>query len=381
MKKLLLVGNYVADRQHSMLRYAAWLESNLKRNGFEVDLIQPDVLFGRLAGSSPVALKWLGYVDKLIVFPFRLLAVARRYQAVHICDHVNAVYHPVIRGRPVIVTCHDLLGVRVALGEFLGQQTRLSGRILQKWVLAALKRVQFVCCVSQATRDDFVRLCDGDGRHVGIIHNPVSGFAPLPGDEADILLRDAGIDPDRRFFFHVGTNTWYKNRIGVLALFDALRRRKRFQQFDLVLAGQGLTDQLQTVIADHALDDRVRVVTDPSVQLLRALYGKSSALLFISLHEGFGWPIIEAQACGCPVITSNREPMKSIGGTAAFVVEADAPVESAARIDDQWPWICAQRLTSIENAKRFREDDVLEKYLAFYQFVFQKWDAASQGTR
>ena len=69
-------------------------------------------------------------------------------------------------------------------------------------------------------------------------------------------------------------------------------------------------------------------VVEPSDEDLRSLYSGAAALLFPSLYEGFGWPLIEAQSCGCPVITSNRSPMTEVAGSAALYI--DPANESAA---------------------------------------------------
>ena len=112
---------------------------------------------------------------------------------------------------------------------------------------------------------------------------------------------------------------------------------------------------------------RVKEIVSPSSALLRALYSKASALLFTSLVEGFGWPIIEAQACGCPVITSNREPMKSIGGKdAALLVDPDRPAEAAKTIGDRWQWLSSRKDASLGNAARFSQQKAADEYFAFF---------------
>ena len=75
----------------------------------------------------------------------------------------------------------------------------------------------------------------------------------------------------------------------------------------------------------NGLRDRVIELTNITNEDLRALYSKATALLFPSLREGFGWPIIEAQACGCPVFTSDRVPMTEVGGDAAIYLDPTDP--------------------------------------------------------
>ena len=76
--KILLVGNYALDKQASMLRYADMLRRQMSARGHQVEVIQPETVFGGL-GSESTARKWLGYVDKYLLFPFRLWARARKF--------------------------------------------------------------------------------------------------------------------------------------------------------------------------------------------------------------------------------------------------------------------------------------------------------------
>jgi glycosyltransferase involved in cell wall biosynthesis len=149
----------------------------------------------------------------------------------------------------------------------------------------------------------------------------------------------------------------------------------------MVCAGARLSSELNSELDRLGIRSRIIEVVSPSSSLLLALYNKASALLFVSLHEGFGWPIIEAQACGCPVITSNRDPMKSIAGDAALTVDPTLPVEAAKSISSRWEWICGQREASIRNAASFSPDFIADQYVAFYQDADIFPAAGKRGSR
>jgi len=111
------------------------------------------------------------------------------------------------------------------------------------------------------------------------------------------------------------------------------------------------------------------VVENPENELLEALYSSALVLLYPSRYEGFGWPIIEAQACACPVICADREPMADVGGDAALT----APIEDEAamarallRLSDP-----AERARwsekSLRNAQRFVAGDPIAQYIALYR--------------
>src|SRR5947208_15286191 len=81
---------------------------------------------------------------------------------VHICDHSNAMYGGSAAQTPVVVTCHDLLAVRGALGEETNCPASVTGKILQRWILRGLRRAKVVTCVSQATEADARRVVSSD---------------------------------------------------------------------------------------------------------------------------------------------------------------------------------------------------------------------------
>src|SRR5258708_722987 len=109
--KILLIGNYIPDQQESMQRFANMLEVGLTQLGHEVRLIRPEPFFGKIRPSPEGFGKWLGYIDKFLLFPSRLRKAIAWADVVHICDHSDAFYTKYIQNKPHLVTCHDLLAV------------------------------------------------------------------------------------------------------------------------------------------------------------------------------------------------------------------------------------------------------------------------------
>src|SRR5947209_10304125 len=139
---VLLIGNYLLDRQHSMQRFGMMMLSGLVKAGVAAELLVPSPFLGTFRNGRGFIAKWLAYIDKYILFRWRLKReLARHPSVVHICDHSNAVYVDQISNVPVLVTCHDLLAVRDALGEETHCPMSFTGKILQRWILRALRRV------------------------------------------------------------------------------------------------------------------------------------------------------------------------------------------------------------------------------------------------
>lgn len=367
--RILLVGNYALDRQSSMLRYAEFLRSGMIERGHQVETIRPRSVFGNLVRNSGVR-KWLGYIDKYLVFPLALRSRSRGFDLVHICDHSNAVYLPHAKGGAASVTCHDLLAIASAEGRFPQQTISFTGKMQQRWIRGHLARARSVVCVSRNTAQEFAELVCRDTGNVAVIPNPLSFAGGAASPQSVERLRAAlGLTAGETYLFHVGGNHWYKNRPGVLRIYRALREilpASGRAAPRLVMAGEPFTEEMRSLIGRGGLEADVIEVVQPSDDDLRTLYSGALALLFPSLYEGFGWPIIEAQSCGCPVITSDRAPMTEVGGDSVVYIdpgdEAAAAAYIAAHLDD----LPLLREAGERNVSRFEPGRVASQYEAFF---------------
>jgi glycosyltransferase involved in cell wall biosynthesis len=194
----------------------------------------------------------------------------------------------------------------------------------------------------------------------------------IPAAEAE--SRIAELNPALNaapFILHVGSSHKRKNRDGVLRVFSELKDR-----FDgpLVFAGAPLTDELRQLANSYGIADRIIEILRPSDSLLEALYNRAHALLFPSRFEGFGWPLIEAQACGCPVVCSDAGPFGELMQDTALVTPVDdiqAFANNLLMLND----LEIRRQYSnrgLENVKRFLPEIAAKGYLRIYQELLQK---------
>jgi glycosyltransferase involved in cell wall biosynthesis len=363
--RVLLVGNYEPDAQQSMARYAAWLERSLRARGHSVTTIRPTPFFSRLARHQGLS-KYLGYLDKFLVFPSRLRSLARAHNLVHILDHSNSMYLGTLPKTPSLITCHDVLAIRAARGEFPQTRTGWSGRLLQRWILSGLRGARAVLCVSQKTASDLRALTGDTGAEIRVIPNALNWeYKPLGAVSGGLAAR-LGFGPGDPYFLHVGGNQWYKNRMGAVRIFARLATAKKFANARLVLAGKPFTAALRDAIREERVGERVIELTDATNEELQTLYSNALALLYPSIEEGFGWPILEAQACGCPVITTRRPPMSEVAGDAAILIDladiAGAAAAIAAGLERREEVAAA----GFQNLKRFDEETIAGRYCAFY---------------
>jgi glycosyltransferase involved in cell wall biosynthesis len=369
--RILLVANYEPDGQESMLRYAAWLERTLTARGHQVTVTAPRAFFSKLA-SSPWLAKYLGYLDKFLFFPFWLRRLARSQQLVHVLDHSSSMYLRAVRHTPNLITCHDVLAIRAARGEFPQAPIGWLGRLLQRWIFSGLCGARHVVCVSAKTAED-LKVLRGEirenGSEVRVVYNALN-WSYQPGVAfSGALASRLELLPGERYFLHVGGNQWYKNRVGVLRIFARLAEMGEFSTAKLVMAGKGLPVELREAIREERLGDRVIEAVDATNEELQALYGNALALLFPSLEEGFGWPILEAQACGCPVVTTGRSPMSEVAGEAAILIDPMDPRGAATAIAIGLKGRERLRSAGFKNLERFGQETIADQYCAVYDAI------------
>jgi glycosyltransferase involved in cell wall biosynthesis len=362
--KILLIGNYLHNKQQSMQRFAELMRDLLVGAGNDAWLVQPPAILGKVLPAAEGIGKWLGYIDRFVLFRDRLRKEAAKADVVLICDQANAVYVPMLHGKPHLVTCHDMLAIRSALGDIPGHQTGWSGRFYQRWILSGLRHAQQVVCVSEQTRHELLAVGGLPLARTSVVPNALNyPYRPMPFGEARSRLRALRAEESWRYFLHVGGNQWYKNRPGVVHIFGALASLPQFAGHHLILAGKPWPRELRATVEQYKLTARVHEWIDVSNEELRALYSGAEALIFPSLQEGFGWPIAEAQACGCPVFTSNRPPMTEVGGSAAVYIDPGCPLEAAQVIAERISDSDGLARRGLENAKRFAAEAMSTGYL------------------
>jgi glycosyltransferase involved in cell wall biosynthesis len=364
--KVLLVGNYEFDGSRSMKIWAEALLRELPQFGIDVQLIAPKPLLGRLKPSSSGFGKWLGYCDRFLIFPQVLRAAASQADIVHICDHGNAMYALRLKGKPVVVTCHDMLAVRGALGEVPEMKPSPFGGYLQRWICRGVRDADLVACVSRFTYDDVSRILD-QNKNLRVILNALNyPFQPISPSEAQLRL--TGIEGiNRPFILHVGSSHKRKNREGVLRVFARVAREL---DINVVFAGEALTRDQLDLARDLHVENRVVQISKPNVKVIEALYNRAAALFFPSRYEGFGWPSIEAQACGCPVVGSSIPPLVEAVGQSALLHALDdeqGMAYSIRRLVTDSGLCDDLRRRGLENVRmRFQTARMMEEYISLY---------------
>jgi glycosyltransferase involved in cell wall biosynthesis len=369
--KILLVGNYPPDRQQSMLRFAELMQRELTARGHEVMLLQPQ----RVLGTAEKTLgprKWLAYLDKFLLFPRTLRKAARAHDITHICDHSNAMYTRNLRGLPHLVTCHDVLAIKSALGEIPQNTVSGTGRRLQAWILAGLKAARYIVCDSEISRQDMLRVTGRPPATSELIYLSLNyNYSPMQPEEALTRLDALGFDARKPYFMHVGggMDFWYKNRPGILRIYKRLYELLPDMAPQFLFIGGELEPETLAYLESVGLRDKAFYLGGISNEDLRAAYSLSEGLIYPSLQEGFGWPVLEAQACGCAVFASNRAPMTELGADAAVYFDPEDTDAAAGIVVESLGKRPQMREGGLRNVKRFTVDKMIDQYVAAYAKV------------
>ncbi len=379
--KIILIGNYPPDKQESMKRFSNMLHIGFQNAGHEAEIWLPKVVFGSLAGNTYTGIgKWLAYIDKWVIYPvyLRIRLLTGRYNIsntrFHVCDHSNSQYLTCLPSNISAITCHDVLAIRGALGfkDAYCEASRM-GVILQKWILRNLLKAKKLAAVSMFTMRQLNELStemkSGQKKEWRVILNAFNeDFYPVQPSIRNERLSALGLKPEIPYLLHVGSSLPRKNRKLLVDMLYALGDKWNGV---ICFAGQAIDQELQEQINKYGLMERIRSVVDPGHEDLLALYSACSAFIFPSYSEGFGWPVIEAQACGVPVITSNIEPMPEVGGMAALYENPDnAEGFANAFLSLQAPGKREELIKfGFENSSRFTPDIMINSYLALHNLT------------
>jgi glycosyltransferase involved in cell wall biosynthesis len=195
-----------------------------------------------------------------------------------------------------------------------------------------------IIALSCAAKADIVQALAIPEERVTVIPTGVDpSFKALAQSPRALEVRQRYELPDA-FVLTVGSMEPRKNLPRLLEAIQRLRRDRDTAKVVLVHVGPAgwLADDLPRTVQALGLADAVRFLGYVPREDLAALYGLARVFAYPSLYEGFGLPIIEAMACGCPVVTSNLSSLPEVAGDAATLVDPGSAEEIAGAIADLW---------------------------------------------
>jgi len=268
-----------------------------------------------------------------------------------------------------VVTIHDL---------WLDRHPEFSKKMLGQWPSSfktrqTALRARKTITVSEFSASELVELYGLKREHIQVIPNGVSeDFVPRLDEPAMAELRKRIGLKAARYVLFIGGADPRKNHQTFLEA--AERVRKKLGPRMLVLVGSPIHpfgDYVETA-RRRSLQEQVLCPGRLSTHDLQLLYSSADLFVFPSLYEGFGMPVLEAMACGAPVLTSNSTALAEVAGDAAVLAnpqDAKALGEAMIRVLDDEPLRAALRIKGFERAKQFSWDQVAAKTIELYREV------------
>lgn len=307
-----------------MPRFAAMLSEGMKERGHEVEIWSPQPKFFKLSSIGPLK-KWLGYIDQFVVFPSELKKRLKRYPPDTLfvfADHALGPWVPLVKDRNHVIHCHDFLAQRSARKEITENPTGFTGRVYQNFIWRGYSKGKNFISVSNKTDQELLQFLAAEPQLHEVVYNGLNRpFEILDAIEARVLMsKITGLDLSEGYILHIGGNQWYKNRLGVIEVYESWRKLSN-NKLPLLMIGKYPALPLEMKKRASEFKDDIIFLADILDEQLQQAYSGARLLLFPSLAEGFGWPIAEAMASGCPVVTTNEAPMTEVAGEAAFLID------------------------------------------------------------
>jgi glycosyltransferase involved in cell wall biosynthesis len=336
--RVAIVADYAEEQWPSMDLVADMLMSHLAAEhagAVAATLIRPamPLRVSRLAGRARSLDR---VVARFADYPRALARSAGRFDLYHVVDHTYAhLLHGLPAGR-TLVTCHDLDAFRSLL-QPADERRSFAYRLLARRILSGLRRAAHVACDSEATRGALASLARFPEERLSVIPNG-SETAGLPDREPAADVEAARMLGARRGIelLHVGS-TIPRKRIDVLLEVFARVRQSR-GEVRLTRVGGPFTAEQRVRARELGVLDAIAVLPFVDRATLAAVYRRSALALLTSDREGFGLPVVEALACGTPVVASDIPVLREVGADAVTycpVANVDSWVAAVLQLLDE----------------------------------------------
>jgi len=354
------IGRYTRELMRALLalpsdnRYSFFYAS---RSHVDESKIQtPNSKIQRL----PIHDKWLMRGWQRLRLPLPVELIVGRVDLFHSPDFTLP---PTLPGVATLLTVHDLSFIRDPDSAWPSLRA-----FLNKAVPRSVKRATHVLADSQATKDDLIELCGTPAAKITVLYSGVDArFMPIR-DQAEIDRVCAKYRLPQPFILSVGTLQPRKNYGRLIEAFAQIATARPHHL--IITGGKGwMYETIFEQVKQSGLEGRVHFPGFVDDADLPALYSAANLFAYVSIYEGFGLPLLEAMACGTPVIGSNTSSLPEVIGDVGLQVDP-RNVDDIARALQQMIDQPALRERSIglglERAKTFTWEKAARELLAIY---------------
>lgn len=281
------------------------------------------------------------------------------YDLMHIPHNFGYVHKP----EKTLVTLHDALFMRMEEKAFNHIQMR-------KQVPALMQQCKGIITCSESSKKDIVETMQIDPAKIDVIPWGVKHevFYFLPNKEKIAQLLSNTMSINNPYFLSVSCNAERKKTHHLVAAY--LKLCKQNPNNDLVLVWGNPPEFVLQMIKKSVYAKRVHFISNISDTELALLYNGTTAMIFPTSYEGFGLPILEAMACGCPVVTCNNSSIFEVGGNAALYLkssEEDSILTNLEDFENNRYSLADISVKGITQASKFTWQKTAIKHIAVYK--------------
>lgn len=284
-----------------------------------------------------------------------------------LCHFTNFVA-PLWSPCPTVLTIHDM-----TLWLFRQHHTLRRLLAMRPIIPLVARRAQAIITVSESAKADLIAILDIDPAKVHVVYEaPSAEFRPLEASEERESVRMLYGLPSQ-YILYVGTLEPRKNLVRLLEAFAYLRSQERIPHNLVLVGNRGWKERpIFEAVKRLGIQSSLHFIGQVPLDHLVQLYNSADLLAFPSLYEGFGLPIVEAMACGTPVLTSPRGSLREIAGDAAEFID---PVDVNSIAEGLYRILCdpgyAERLRArgLDRAQQFTWTRAAQQTRGIYENV------------
>lgn len=340
----------------------------------------PNILKARNYWKVPIVLRPIRAVrkfDLFVWFFWKLALRATKPQLVHMTSLFETYYLSVPDKIPTVVTIYDLIPLLFEKDFFQNERAK-------EWYMGRLeqaKKADKIITISESAKKDIQKILKISPEKIEVVYCGINKrFKPMQKSVAEKILRDDyGIET--KYILSVASTTLNKNVPRIFSSFKKYIEKNKVNDLNLVvvcrLEPQEKADWMQK-IQGLKLKGKIILTNFVPDAHMPVFYKGAECLLFPSLYEGFGLPVAEAMACGCPVITSNTSSLPEVGGEAVYYVD---PYNESSIVDGISKLLnnktLVQKLVKLgyKQAKLFNWKKSVDQTLRIYRKILEKTNA------
>lgn len=288
-------------------------------------------------------------------------------------DLFHAPYRILPLGAPPqsVITIHDVM--QIVCPELVFPNPFVRTLLAPYWGMAirsSLHRAGRIIAVSNHSRDDAARLIPSCKDRIRVTYLAAEPVFTRPDDEVALENTRELVPAGMRFFLVLGGGYPNKNHAAAVLAFAAAFSSADDVHLVIIQRERTFSKEVEIALRETGLADRVHVRSKISMEALVGLYARAEALVFPSLYEGFGLPVLEAMSCGCPVVCSTLTSVPEVAGDAALLCDPrdlDALAKALRRVANDAPLRLDLRARGLLRARQFRWEQTAKQTLDTYR--------------